>query len=187
MDYTSPMSEKPEQKSYRVEKGDTVDSIAKRNGITRAELLKANTKITNPNLLKPKEILIIPGKGKIIETSKKEEAKIRAEISEKAWESKILANLKDEKALVTTLGTFDLRKKFIPGEKNNIVIIKRVFESYMKSSGKQFSEGQKKYLLAYILATAKHETADFTTLRENTDGKKYDPPARVGKVLGNEV
>lgn len=57
----------------------------------------------------------------------------------------------------------------------------------MKNSGRQFSEDQKKHLLAYILATAKHETADFTTLKENTDGKKYDPPASVGKILGNEI
>lgn len=88
---------------------------------------------------------------------------------------------------MTKLGTFDLRKRFIPGEKSNIQIIKKAFESYMKNSGRQFSGDQKKYLLAYILATAKHETAEFTTLKEKTDGKKYDPPARIGKVLGNEV
>jgi|GEM_PF-4605799 len=57
----------------------------------------------------------------------------------------------------------------------------------MKTSGKQFSADQKKYMLAYILATAKHETADFTTLEEKTDGKKYNPPARVAKILGNEM
>lgn len=88
---------------------------------------------------------------------------------------------------MTKLGTFDLRKRFIPGEKSNIKIIKEAFETYMKNAKQQFSEGQKKSLLAYILATAKHETAEFTTLKEKTDGKKYDPPARIGKVLGNEV
>ena len=41
-------------------------------------------------------------------------------------------------------------------------------------------------MLAYILATAKHETNNFKTLKEKTDGKKYNPPARVAKVLGNE-
>lgn len=187
MEYTSPMSEKTEQKSYKIEKGDTVDGIAKKNGITRAELLSANPKVKNPNVLTPKVLLIIPGKKAVTDKAKEATATIKKEISEKVWENKILANLEKWESLVTKLGTFDLRKRFVPGEKSNIQIIQRTFESYMKNSGKQFSEGQKKYLLAYILATAKHETAEFTTLKEKTDGKKYDPPARIGKVLWNEL
>ena len=119
MEYTSPMGEKTEQKFYKIEKGDTVDGIAKKNGITRTELLRANTKITNPNLLKPKDILIIPGKKAVTDKAKEATAKIKKEISEKVWENKILENLKQGKTLTTNLGTFDLRKKFIPGEKNN--------------------------------------------------------------------
>lgn len=176
-----------EKKSHTVRSGDTIHGVAKRNNITPAELLKANPKIKNPNILAPKAILIIPGKKAVIDKAKEATAKIKKEISEKVWENKILANLEKGESLVTKLGTFDLRKRFIPGEKSNIQIIRRTFESYMKNSGKQFREGQKKYLLAYILATAKHETAEFTTLKEKTDGKKYDPPARVGKVLGNEL
>jgi hypothetical protein len=53
----------------------------------------------------------------------------------------------------------------------------------MKTNGKQFSENQKKDMLVYILATAKHETADFTILKEKTDGKRYNPPARIAKIL----
>lgn len=177
---------KTEQKSYKVEKGDTVDGIAKRNGITRTELLKANTKITNPNILKPKDILIIPGKKIIIDKAKEAEAKIKAEMSEQEWENKIFANLEQGAPFVTKLGTFDLKKKFTPWETPNVGIIKQAFANYMKTSGKEFTNVQKKYMLAYILATAKHETAQFSTLKEKTDGKKYNPPARVAKVLWNE-
>lgn len=183
MEYTSPMGEKTEQKFYKIEKGDTVDGIAKKNGITRTELLRANTKITNPNLLKPKDILIIPGKKAVADKAKEATAKIKVEMSEQEWENKIFANLEQGTPLVTKLGVFDLRKKFTPGETNNITVIKRAFANYMKTSGKEFTNGQRKYMLAYILATAKHETAEFTTLKEKTDGKKYNPPARVAKVL----
>lgn len=93
MKYTPLMSEKTEQKSYKIEKGDTLDSIARRNGITRSELLTANKKIKNPNILAPKDILIIPGKKIITDKAKEATKKIKEEISEKVWENTILANL----------------------------------------------------------------------------------------------
>lgn len=93
MKYTPLMSEKTEQKAYKIEKGDTLDSIARRNGITRSELLTANKKIKNPNILAPKDILIIPGKKAVTDKTKEATATIKKEISEKVWENKILANL----------------------------------------------------------------------------------------------
>jgi hypothetical protein len=46
---------------------------------------------------------------------------------------------------------------------------------------------ERKMIFSYILATARHETAQFRTLKEITDGKRYNPPAPVANVLGNEA
>lgn len=47
---------------YTVQKGDTLSSIAKKYGVTVAELLKANPQIKDPNLIKVGEVITIPGK-----------------------------------------------------------------------------------------------------------------------------
>jgi LysM repeat protein len=82
--------------------------------LTSAELSKANTKIKNPNLIKPKEILIIPGKKIIINKASTETTKIKKEISEQEWENKIFTSLEQGTPLVTKLGVFNLKKKFTP-------------------------------------------------------------------------
>lgn len=46
---------------YQVRTGDTLNSIARRYGISRAQLMQAN-RITNPNLIKVSQQLVIPSK-----------------------------------------------------------------------------------------------------------------------------
>ncbi|MEA5511663.1 peptidoglycan DD-metalloendopeptidase family protein [Crocosphaera sp. UHCC 0190] len=49
------------QKSYQIRPGDTLNSIARRHGISATELIRANG-ITNPNLIKVNQTLVIPQK-----------------------------------------------------------------------------------------------------------------------------
>lgn len=46
--------------TYRVKTGDTLSSIAKRNGISLAQLLKANPQITNPNKIQVGQVVNLP-------------------------------------------------------------------------------------------------------------------------------
>jgi len=46
--------------TYVVSRGESLASIARKNGITREELLAANPKLTNPALLQPNQTLNIP-------------------------------------------------------------------------------------------------------------------------------
>jgi hypothetical protein len=50
----------PTQTTYTVARGDSVTKIAKRFSITVADLLAANPAITNPNLIKVGQVLVIP-------------------------------------------------------------------------------------------------------------------------------
>ncbi|MEL4893957.1 peptidoglycan DD-metalloendopeptidase family protein [Crocosphaera sp. Alani8] len=54
------------QKSYRVRRGDTLNSIARRHGISTQELISANG-ITNANLIRVNQTLMIPQKQTIAE------------------------------------------------------------------------------------------------------------------------
>ena len=47
------------KKSYRVQPGDTLNSIARHHGLTLSELIRANG-ITNPNLIKVHQSLVLP-------------------------------------------------------------------------------------------------------------------------------
>lgn len=47
---------------YTVVKGDTLTAIAKKYGVTVAELVKANPQIKDPNLIYPGQVINIPGK-----------------------------------------------------------------------------------------------------------------------------
>lgn len=47
------------KKSYRVQPGDTLNSIARHHGLTLSELIRANS-ITNPNLIKVHQSLVLP-------------------------------------------------------------------------------------------------------------------------------
>jgi len=49
--------------SYRIQPGDTMSSIAARNGVTLAALERANPQVHNPNLIYAGESLNIPGKS----------------------------------------------------------------------------------------------------------------------------
>jgi len=46
---------------YTVERGDTLKKIADEHGVSLSELLEANT-ISNPNLIHPGQVIVIPGK-----------------------------------------------------------------------------------------------------------------------------
>ncbi|ACK70516.1 Peptidase M23 [Gloeothece citriformis PCC 7424] len=60
---SQPKAEQPaSEKIYRVQTGDTLNNIARKHGITVAQLIKANN-ITNPNLIKINQPLVIPTKG----------------------------------------------------------------------------------------------------------------------------
>lgn len=45
---------------YTIRKGDTVSSIAKRYGISNSDLLKMNPAITNPNMIREGQVLVVP-------------------------------------------------------------------------------------------------------------------------------
>jgi LysM repeat protein len=49
---------------YTVERGDTLSRIAQENGISLRELVDAND-LSNPNLIYPGQVLVIPGKDKV--------------------------------------------------------------------------------------------------------------------------
>jgi len=49
----------PRAVEYRVNRGDTLDAIARRYGISRSELIRAN-RISNPNLIEVNQVLQIP-------------------------------------------------------------------------------------------------------------------------------
>ena len=46
--------------TYRVQPGDTLSKIAKRNGISLAQLLKANPQITNPDKIQVGQVVNLP-------------------------------------------------------------------------------------------------------------------------------
>lgn len=46
--------------NYKVKAGDTISKIAKRNGISLAQLLKANPQITNPNMVRVGQLINLP-------------------------------------------------------------------------------------------------------------------------------
>lgn len=49
--------------SYRIQPGDTMSSIAARNGVSLAALERANPQVRNPNLIYAGELLAIPGRS----------------------------------------------------------------------------------------------------------------------------
>jgi len=51
----------PTTGTYVVQRGDTLSSIARRFGTTVNAILAANPQITNPNLIFPGQVLVIPG------------------------------------------------------------------------------------------------------------------------------
>lgn len=54
------IASRPSTPVYQVRRGDTLDSIARRYGISRSDLARANN-IRNPNLIKVNQNLVIPG------------------------------------------------------------------------------------------------------------------------------
>ena len=60
IDYWAQQLAGPATTSYKVAKGDTVRKIAKRFGVSVADLLAANPAITNPDLIKVGQLLNIP-------------------------------------------------------------------------------------------------------------------------------
>ena len=56
-------SQKPEQKEYTVQKGDTLGAIAQRFGVGLPSLLQANPEITNPNVIYIGQRITLPGTG----------------------------------------------------------------------------------------------------------------------------
>jgi predicted chitinase len=172
---------------YTVKDGDTLWAIAKRFWVSHEAIQKLNQEL-NPNLIYPKQTIKIPRilKNTITGTIKKSLQKVREDVENNDWEDKIIANLEKWQPFMTRLGTFDLRKKFTPGEAVNVRIITDHFNRYLQSHKNTWNDRQKKTMLAYVLATAKHETMNFSTLVEKTDGKKYNPPKRVAKILWNE-
>ena len=58
-----PASPLPEEKTYRVRKGDTLNSIARRHGITVSQLIRANN-ISNPNKIKVNQVLLVSESSK---------------------------------------------------------------------------------------------------------------------------
>ena len=59
-----PVSPLPTEKTYRVRKGDTLNSIARRHGISVSELIRANN-ISNPNKIKVNQVLLVSEPSKL--------------------------------------------------------------------------------------------------------------------------
>lgn len=81
-----------------------------------------------------------------------------------------------------------MRVKFTPGEAANMPILIQAFEKYAQENKltEKYSIEFLRDCIVYILCTAKHETANYETLRERTNGEKYNPPNSVADMLGNE-
>ena len=54
---------KPATHNYTVQRGDSMSSIASRNGVSLSALERANPQIHNPNVIYPGEVVHIPGAG----------------------------------------------------------------------------------------------------------------------------
>ena len=59
-----PISPQPLDKTYRVRKGDTLNSIARRHGITVSQLIRTNN-ISNPNRIKVNQVLLVSKPSKV--------------------------------------------------------------------------------------------------------------------------
>ncbi|MBI4618392.1 MAG: LysM peptidoglycan-binding domain-containing protein [Planctomycetes bacterium] len=53
----------PEPRRHVVVSGDTLSAIAGAHGVSLAELIAANPQIKNPNLIRPGDVIVIPGQG----------------------------------------------------------------------------------------------------------------------------
>lgn len=173
--------QEPSVKIYVIEPGDSLSVIAQKHGISLQELLKSNN-ISSGTIIHPGQTLVIPPVDKENTTQPK------TELSEAEWEQKVLDNLENGVPLETNISTYDLRIKFTPGEDNNLPLLISAFDKYVdeKNLTEKYSEEFLRDCLVYILCTAKHETANYKTLKEKTDGKKYNPPNSVATMLGNE-
>jgi LysM repeat protein len=165
---------------YTIKSWDTLYKIAEKHNVQVNDLKKRNN-LTTDNIY-PGQNIIIPEQT---ELQTGEEKNIEQK-GEDEWEKDILASLEKGIPLNTHLGSFVLGKKFIPGEAGNVEIIKQAFNAYMKKNGTQYSDLQKKDMLAYMIGTAKLETDTFAVLEEYADGSDYNPPNKVAKVLWNE-
>lgn len=56
----SPAPAPSQTQTYTVQEGDSLDGIANQYGITELDLLRANPSITNPDLIYPGQVLVIP-------------------------------------------------------------------------------------------------------------------------------
>lgn len=68
-----PVSDNNEYDTYVVKAGDTLTSISAKYGLTLDDILKANPQITNPDLIYPKQMILIPKKGTKKPNAKQEE------------------------------------------------------------------------------------------------------------------
>jgi LysM repeat protein len=58
--HQEPKADQPNGKQYKIKSGDTLSKIAKRNGITVAELLESNPQISDPEVIKAGTKIIMP-------------------------------------------------------------------------------------------------------------------------------
>ena len=61
---TLPIAPLPDQKTYRVRRGDTLNSIARRHGISVSQLIRTNN-ISNPNKIKINQVLLVSESSKL--------------------------------------------------------------------------------------------------------------------------
>lgn len=172
-DNTPRENEQPakEEKKYTVKKGDTIDGICKKFGITKKQLLEANPELKSKKL-KRKMVLVIPEPKK--ETApQKEQSNIEAFSRYEQYKDSIkqeIQNLEEDNDNTTRVGIVlsFLLNSYAPSEQSRIIEYYQGFlvaVNRLKSEGysfeiNTFDAGPKEESLDSLLATGELDRMD---------------------------
>lgn len=164
--------------TYTVKDGDTLYGIARKNDIT-VSLLKRLNWLWNDDI-KPWQRLKLSSVKEWEKTDYKKLANKRrqkrtAEKLDEKMRNNITAILERKGTVKTNEWDFDASIQFEPkNTTKNEWYIRTAFDTYIKKEGSNLSENLKKQYLAYILATARHESDQFKVLEEYASGIWYE-------------
>jgi LysM repeat protein/predicted chitinase len=187
------VDEKTKDITYAVKDGDTLYEIARKNDITVSMLKRLNWLLSDT--IRPWQLLKLTGEAKEWEkTDYKKIAHERrqkrtAERLDEKMQKNITAILERKGTITTDEWDFDASIQFEPkNTTTNEWYIRTAFDDYIKQESLNLSENLKKQYLAYILATARHESDQFKVLEEYASGIWYEGRTDLwNKVAGDGV